>query len=255
MADNLSIQIKFHLDIPISEYKQQILTGKFALPDFSERCPLCGAKDCACFLGFYQRDTENSFKNEKEDDVPIIRFECQRVNPVPWGTHKTFSLLPDTFIPYKRRDMETIHRIVRIYVQNGRSLTETAGELTIQFGLPVDIYFSTASIWRYVRLFETAQTRYKAFGEERLLEDMPWKEFEKESRRFPGFLLGTPSQGRSPWKGQILTLTPLVTKKNHRLKKRRRRGSGGLSGNHTTLKGRGPMFYYPPSSYGMRRLL
>lgn len=187
MTDNLNIQIKYLLGIPISEYKRKILTGDFDLPDFSDKCPICGAEGCAVFHGFYYRNMENAIRKELVLDVPIARFECHRAYPVLPGSHRTFSLLPDSLIPYLRRDIETVHWIKKLYIQNGCSLTETAGELTIQFGLGEDKYFSTASIWMYVRLFETAQTRYKAWAGKDHWRISPSMNSERKSVVFRGF--------------------------------------------------------------------
>jgi len=255
MTDNLNIQIQYLLDIPISEYKRKILTGDFNLPDFSDKCPICRARDCAVFLGFYYRNTENTIRKELILDVPIARYECQRVYPVPAGSHRTFSLLPDPLIPYLRRDIETVHMINRVYIQNERSLTETAGELTIQFGLGEDKYFSTASVWMYVRLFETAQTRYKARDGQRPLEDLSFDELQKEVRRFPGFLFGTPSQGQSGRTGRGAHGTLPVVKKTRHPKRKSGHSRGRFPENHTTLIGESRFFHYFAPSHLVRRLL
>ncbi len=255
MTDNLNIQIKYLLGIPISEYKRKILTGDFDLPDFSDKCPICGAEGCAVFHGFYYRNMENAIRKELVLDVPIARFECHRAYPVLPGSHRTFSLLPDSLIPYLRRDIETVHWIKKLYIQNGCSLTETAGELTIQFGLGEDKYFSTASIWMYVRLFETAQTRYKAWGGQGPLEDLTFDELRKEVRRFPGFLFGIPSQGQPGRTGRNIPGTLPVVKRTRHLKRKSDHVRGCSSANHTPLIGEPRFFHYFASSRFVRRLL
>ncbi len=57
--------------------------------------------NCATYLCCYRRKRIHC-GDQVYDDVAIIRFKCNRVQPdIPAGTHRTFSLLPCPLIPYQ----------------------------------------------------------------------------------------------------------------------------------------------------------
>lgn len=94
-------------------------------PDYSHRCPICGAKDCAIFIGFYTRwvidENGNIFEN-----FPIARFLCKGKGKRKWMTKgkrkvscKTFSLLPHKLIPYSKYSISfVINSVIMRVIDN-----------------------------------------------------------------------------------------------------------------------------------------
>lgn len=88
-------------------------------------CPLCGAKDCAKFLGFYERK-QVCFSDIIYIDVEIVRFICGRLNPVPSGTHRTFSLLPCQLVPQSQYSIQSTLEVAAALDDHSGNTYQTA---------------------------------------------------------------------------------------------------------------------------------
>ena len=99
--DNLPvIQVLIFIRESLAKYYQKVKGKKYDLVeildlelDLRERCPLCGGKDCAGFIGYYTRvviDEHGTYFKE----FPIARYVCKGKGERSWSGHKTFSLLP-----------------------------------------------------------------------------------------------------------------------------------------------------------------
>ncbi len=102
------VQIPLYTRYTLREYYQKvkhrgadILEELEILFNIKERCPLCGGKNCADFLGFYYREVIDE-KGTNYKAFPIYRFECKRKGGRPIINHKTFSLLPYQLVPYTK---------------------------------------------------------------------------------------------------------------------------------------------------------
>jgi hypothetical protein len=89
--------------------------------DVAGRCALCGAEDCAEFIGWYHREVID------EDGTyfkafPIARFECHRKNGAPVVNHRTFSLLPYQLVPYVKYSLPFIIKGLRSVFGEGTSV-------------------------------------------------------------------------------------------------------------------------------------
>ena len=49
------MQEPYHIEVSLQEYYRLIKSGKWIIPDFSDKCLICGAKDCAEYHGKYER--------------------------------------------------------------------------------------------------------------------------------------------------------------------------------------------------------
>jgi hypothetical protein len=86
--------------------------------DFSDECPMCGGKHCAVRIGYYYRQAIDIDLHNCRIiivHIPIARFLCKEINK-PKHKHKTFSLLPDTLIPYNRISVILMMYILKLYV-------------------------------------------------------------------------------------------------------------------------------------------
>jgi len=94
--------------IYVKEYYSQVKDSSrdiielLGLPhDFRYRCPLCGAGDCAQFIGYYCRgviDERGTYYNA----FPIARYLCNGKETALTVKDRTFSLLPYQLVPYSK---------------------------------------------------------------------------------------------------------------------------------------------------------
>jgi hypothetical protein len=95
-------------------------------------CPLCGALDCAKFLGFYQRQ-RIYFRDTVFENVSVIRFTCCRHNPVSPGTHRTFSLLPCPLIPNSPYSIQSTLEVTAALEDHSGNAYQTAKALDLLY--------------------------------------------------------------------------------------------------------------------------
>ena len=95
-------------------------------------CPLCGALDCAKFLGFYHRK-RIYFSDTVFENVLVIRFTCCRHNPVSPGTHRTFSLLPCHLIPKSPYSIQSILEVTAALEDHSGNACQTAKALDLLY--------------------------------------------------------------------------------------------------------------------------
>ena len=90
---------------------------------FKERCPLCGGKDCAEFLGYYSREVIDE-RGTYYKAFPIFRFECKRKGGTPTVDHRTFSLFPYQLVPYTKYSIPFIIHTLNKMNREGKSIKE-----------------------------------------------------------------------------------------------------------------------------------
>jgi hypothetical protein len=199
----LAISLSEYIDLTLDE-----IHGLF-VHKFSKKCPICGAENCAVFLGFYYRNVY-VFTKKLKVRIPVIRFLCRRLNSKSstWNsTHRTFSLLPAEAIPYHLLDMDSLLFIVS-QVLAVKTYLDISSDLAAQ---PEQSLFcsSSAFAFYYFCLFRNSAAKayclklikssdspgFLAFLSKRspLYLFLP-KVFKKHLV----FLFGTPSQVRFP---------------------------------------------------------
>jgi hypothetical protein len=73
---------------------------------------LCGAPDCARFIGFYYRGVVDE-KGRYYKDFPVPRFLCHRKGGIPVVGHRTFSLLHYQLIPYHKYSIPFVIKVLK----------------------------------------------------------------------------------------------------------------------------------------------
>lgn len=119
--------------------------------DVYHHCPLCGASDCAKFIGYYLRPVidENGTYYKA---FPIARFICRRKGGKPIVDHRTFSLLPYQLTPYSKYSIPfTFNVLTSIHVED-KSIMEIQTYLSHfdKTGIYVDL--SASSIYGFKKL-------------------------------------------------------------------------------------------------------
>ncbi len=95
--------------------------------------------------------------------IPIARYLC-REKQKRKNSHRTFSLLPDTLIPFYAITIDTLIYILNLLLIKNCSHSETLNSLDAVS--PGDILFSKESLLRYVSLFEQARIKLILFFRE-----------------------------------------------------------------------------------------
>ena len=137
---------------------EKVQAGFFIFPDFSDKCPACGGKDCAVRIGHYYRwgidlDLQNFLLVIIH--IPVARYLCKEVNKRQ-NKHKTFSLLPDTLIPYNPISIILMMYILQLLI-TAENIEHALQE--IDAISPEDIFISEKMIAHLFTIIE--QTRIK----------------------------------------------------------------------------------------------
>ena len=98
------MQIPYHIKVDLQEYYEKFY--EWPVPDFSDKCPLCGGIKCACYLGCYFRTATCPLTGIFIPDLPVLRFLCSRKGDHIVCDHVTFSLLPLMLVPYRRLSLK-----------------------------------------------------------------------------------------------------------------------------------------------------
>jgi hypothetical protein len=200
-----NLQVPYEIGCPLSTYVAQVSAKKWEFPSFRECCLICGAKDCAKRHGWYERRAVE--EDGSELLIPVPRWRCGGKGNRPPGVHRTFSLLPDALVPYRRYCAKVQYATFRQEARGG-----VVGALD---ALQADIDgLCDVMVLSAVLLFQAAFFLLLRAGFVR--ETHGWKEALIElvddyegglaalgSAFYAGqreFLLGMPSQGRRPGK-------------------------------------------------------
>ena len=96
------MQEPYHIKVSLQKYYRLTKSGEWTIPDFSEKCLICGAKDCARYHGTYERAATCPITGFEEPDLVVLRFLCNGKGVKSKCDHGTFSLLPLVLVPYRR---------------------------------------------------------------------------------------------------------------------------------------------------------
>ena len=115
------IQIPYHIKVSLQEYYENFDT--WLIPDFSDKCPICGGIDCATFLGYYIRIAICPLTGFWAPDLPILRYLCHDKGNARVCDHITFSLLPHELVPFRQLSLDFMVRAIWFKVNKHLSLT------------------------------------------------------------------------------------------------------------------------------------
>jgi len=96
------MQEPYHIKVSLQEYYRLTKSGEWKTPDFSDKCLICGAKDCAEYHGKYERGAICPLTGFEAPDLLALRFLCNDKGLRKKCDHRTFSLLPLVLVPYRQ---------------------------------------------------------------------------------------------------------------------------------------------------------
>ena len=116
------IQLLTVIGYTLREYYSQVknrnedIAELLDLPyDFEHRCPLCGSRDCAKFIGYYHRGVVDE-KGTYYKAFPIARYLCNRRGPALAVKDRTFSIFPWQLVPYTKYSIQfIIDALTKVY--------------------------------------------------------------------------------------------------------------------------------------------
>jgi hypothetical protein len=152
------LQIPYHIKVSLQEYYKNF--DKWPIPDFSDKCLICGGANCACYLGCYIRTAICPITGFFVHDLPVLRFLCNRKGNTLICDHVTFSLLPLMLVPYRRLSLKFMVLAVWIRVSRHLSLTGALGSIEDELNYLEDIadFINISTMMSWERMILTAVT-------------------------------------------------------------------------------------------------
>lgn len=115
------IQKPYHIKVSLQEYYEKF--GEWTIPDFSDKCLICGAANCAGYHGHYTRTATCPLTGFSVPGFPVMRFLCQGKGDKRECDHVTFSLLPIELVPFRRLTLKFM--VLAVWIRLGRHLSFT----------------------------------------------------------------------------------------------------------------------------------
>jgi hypothetical protein len=122
------MQIPYHIKVCLQDYYTKF--DKWTVPDFSDKCPICGGADCARYHGFYTRIAICPKTGFSVLDLAVMRFLCYGVGDTKTCDHITFSLLPFELVPFLQLPLKFM--VLATWIRLSRSLSLTDALNTIE---------------------------------------------------------------------------------------------------------------------------
>ena len=115
------MQEPYHIKVRLQEYYENF--GEWTIPDFSDKCLICGAADCAGYHGHYTRTVICPLTVFSVPDFPVMRFLYQGKGDKRKCDHVTFSLLPIELVPFRQLILKFM--VPAVWIKLSRHLSFT----------------------------------------------------------------------------------------------------------------------------------
>lgn len=150
------IQIPYHIKVSLQEYYENFDT--WLIPDFSDKCPICGGIDCATFLGYYIRIAICPLTGFWAPDLPILRYLCHDKGDARVCDHITFSLLPHELVPFRQLSLDFMVRAIWFKVSRHLSLTRVMDVIEAELNSLGDVgnFINISTMMSWQRMILTA---------------------------------------------------------------------------------------------------
>ena len=122
------MQIPYHTNVCLQDYYYNFY--KWPVPNFSDKCLICGGVDCARYHGHYTRTAICPITVFSASDLPVMRFLCYGVGNTRTCDHVTFSLLPLELVPFLQLSLKFM--VLATWIRLSRSLSLTDALDTIE---------------------------------------------------------------------------------------------------------------------------
>jgi hypothetical protein len=156
------IQIPYHIKVSLQEYYTNFDT--WLIPDFSEKCPICGGVDCATFLGYYIRIAICPLTGFWAPDLPVLRYRCHDKGDVRVCDHVTFSLLPHELVPFRQLSLNFMVSAIWLKVSRHLSYTKALDVIEAELNFLGDIanFINISTMMTWQRMILTAFALFRS---------------------------------------------------------------------------------------------
>ena len=150
------IQIPYHIKVSLQEYYENFET--WPIPDFSEKCLICGGVDCATFLGYYIRIAICPMTGFWAPDLPVLRYRCYNKGDARVCDHITFSLLPSELVPFRQLSLDFMVRAIWLKVSRHLSYTKALDVIEAELNFLGDVanFINISSMMSWQHMILTA---------------------------------------------------------------------------------------------------
>jgi len=157
------MQEPYHIGVSLQEYYRIFQSGGWGIPDFSEKCLICGVADCAKYHGVYERRATCPQSGFEVADLPVARFLCHAKGAIKNCDHVTFSLLPLVLVPYRQLTLKFMVLALWLRLQDQLSLfaaMDAIEEELVNFKADVGDFVSIAAQLQWEKLIRAGFYRF-----------------------------------------------------------------------------------------------
>ena len=156
------IQIPYHIKVSLQEYYENFDT--WLIPDFSDKCPICGGIDCATFLGYYIRIAICPLTGFWAPDLPILRYLCHDKGDARVCDHITFSLLPHVLVPFRQLSLNFMVQAIWFKVSRHLSYTKALDVIAAELNSLGDVadFINISTMMSWQRMILTALALFRS---------------------------------------------------------------------------------------------
>lgn len=154
------MQEPYHIKVSLQEYYEKFDPN--LIPDFSDKCILCGGAGCASYHGYYTRAATCPLTGFSVPDLPVLRFICKNKGDQRKCDHVTFSLLPIMLVPFRQLTLKFMILAVWLRLSKCLSLTEALDIIEKELNSLEDTaqFINVSTLMSWQRLIQTALSLY-----------------------------------------------------------------------------------------------
>jgi hypothetical protein len=157
------MQEPYHIKVSLQQYYSLFKSGEWEIPDFSDKCLICGEANCAKYHGNYERRAICPQTGFDVPDLPVGRFLCNAKGMRKNCEHVTFSLLPLVLVPYRQLTLKFMMLALWLRLRDQLSLfaaMDAIEEKLVNFEADVGDFVSIAAQLQWEKLIKAGFYRF-----------------------------------------------------------------------------------------------
>ncbi len=157
------VQEPYHIKVSLQIYYLRFRSSNWELPDFLDKCLICGASDCAKYHSYYERRAICPQSGFNVANLPVARFLCRGRGIKRKCNHVTFSLLPLVLVPYRQLGLKFMILAVWLRLSERLSLfaaMDAIEEELVNFEAEIADFVSIAAQLQWEKLIRAALSRF-----------------------------------------------------------------------------------------------
>jgi hypothetical protein len=162
------MQEPYHIKVSLQQYYCLFKSREWKVPDFSDKCLICGVADCAKYHGNYERRAICPQTGFDAPDLPVARFLCNDKGMSKNCDHVTFSLLPLVLVPYRQLTLKFMVLALWLRLRDRLSLfaaMDAIEQELVNFEADVGDFVSIAAQLQWEKLIRAGFYRFFVSGQ------------------------------------------------------------------------------------------